>query len=75
MRLIARKSKRGSGILVESIAKRLVIIRAAAGAFKAWRPTEAVTFSEIGRYVDWFAFLLTDQAARNRLSSTVRLLR
>jgi hypothetical protein len=36
MRLIARKSKRGSGFLVGSIEKRPVIIRASGDAFKGW---------------------------------------
>jgi hypothetical protein len=59
MRLIARKSKRGSGFLVESIEKRPVIIRARADGFKGWQAVGAVTSPEIDRDVDWVAFLLT----------------
>jgi hypothetical protein len=43
MRLIAGKSKRGTGFLVGSIEKRPVIIRASADAFKGWQAVGAVT--------------------------------
>ena len=74
MRLIARKSKRGSGFLVGSIEKRPVIIGAGAGAFKGRPAIGAVTSPKIDRDVDWFAFPWSSQAARGRLSNGARTL-
>jgi len=75
MRLIARNSRRGTRPVVGSIEKRPVIIRASADGFKGWQAVGAVTSSEIDRDVDWFAFLLTSQGARKRLSNGARILR
>jgi hypothetical protein len=52
-----------------------MIIRAGADGFKGCQAVGAVTSSEIDRYVDWFAFLLTSQVARERLSNGARILR